>query len=147
MQAALHAVAEAGWTEIAAALADVLADPEQVRWTGGDHVGVRVVDGVEKPVVQVPYPVYSAAVERLRSALGCFVVPFAWPQWDGTQRYRAGRAIADAPATDAVRLITAVLRSERFGEGSIAGAIADGTLPAAVERLLVWHAGQQGRRA
>ena len=139
MQAALHAVPPDAWSEIAAALSEVLAEPDHLRWEGGNQVGVMVVDGVEKPVTQVPYAVYTPAVERLRSALGWFVVPYAWPDWDGIQRYRTGRGMADAPATDAVRMITAVLRSERFGEGSIGGAINDGTLPAAVRRVLVWR--------
>ena len=139
MQAALHAVPDDRWAEIAAALAEVLAEPEHLHWEGGHQVGVRVVDGVEKPVIHVPYPVYTPAVDRLRVALGWFVVPYAWPDWDGNQRYRRGQGMADAPATGAVRLITAIVRSERFGEGSIGGAIDDGTLAAAVQRVLAWH--------
>ena len=145
MQAALESVPNDRWAEIAVALAEVLAEPEHLRWDGGYQVGVRVVDGVEKPVTQMPYAVYTPAAERLRSALGWFVVPYAWPDWDGTQRYRRGTGMAAAPATHAVRMITAVLRSERFGEGSIGGAISDGTLPAAVRRVLAWHDEQRRR--
>jgi hypothetical protein len=139
MQAALDAVPDEQWAEIAAALEEVLAEPEHLHWDGGYQVGTTVVDGVEKPVTHVPYAVYTPATERLRSVLGWFVVAYAWPDWDGIQRYRRGAAMAAAPATDAVRMITAVLRSERFGEGSIDGAISDGTLPAAVRRVLAWH--------
>jgi hypothetical protein len=134
------------WEAIWSAWDEVAKDTEPLHWEGGEQVGVHVVDGVEKPVLQMPYAVYSPAVERLRGALGAIVVPFAWPQWEGVSRYRGGREVAAAPVADAVRLITAVLRSERFTDGSIAGAIEDGTLGAAVQRLRRWLDEQrQGR--
>jgi hypothetical protein len=140
----LKSVAPEHWDEIWQALADVLAEDVHLDWEGGGQVDVRVIDGEERPVFQMPYPVYSPAVDRLRTALGVLVVPFAWPQWDGVQRYRAGRGMADAPVADAVRMITAVLRSERFTDGSIAGAIDDDTLPAAVRRLRSWYDARGG---
>lgn len=140
IEALLASVPSEHWDEIAAAFDALQADAgEALHWEGGQQVGVRVVDGEERPVVQMPYAVYSPAVERLRSALGALVVPFAWPQWEGVQRYRRGRGMAQAPVADAVRMITAVLRSERFTDGSIAGALDDGTLPAAVRRVCAWY--------
>ena len=65
----------------------------------------------------------------------------AWPQWAGIERYRAGTGMDSAPVEDAVRMVTAVIRSERFGDGSIEGALRDGTLQAAVRRTLTWAAG------
>jgi Family of unknown function (DUF6508) len=135
----LRGVSSDQWDEIWSALDEVIVDPEPIRWEGGGPAGTTTINGVEHPVTSLAYPVYSAAVERLRAALGVLVVPFAWPEWDGVRRYRGGRGMAGAPAADAVRMITAVLRSERFSDGSIAGAIADDSLPAAVRRLRVWH--------
>ena len=54
----------------------------------------------------------------------------------GLLRHRGGRGMDDAPVEDAVRMATAVLRSERFSDGSIEGALRDGTLQAAVRRVL-----------
>ena len=140
----LRAVAPAYREAMWSALADVLDEDEHLHWEGGQQVGVRVVDGEERPVTQMPYAVYSAAADRLRVALGALVVPFAWPDWDGVHRYRGGQGLAEAPVADAVRMIIAVLRSERFSDGSIAGAIEDDTLPAAVRRVRAWYEAQGG---
>jgi hypothetical protein len=105
-------------------------------------VDATVADGVELPVFRMPYAEYTEAVERVRSCLGsvgAFVV-FPWSEWDGLDRLRGLSALDAAPAADAVRMLTAIIRSERFTEGSIAGAISEGTFSAAVRRLLRWHA-------
>src|SRR5687767_4385430 len=66
--AAVAAVTDARWAELSDAL-DAL-DDETVfaEWAGGHVTSTTVVDGVETPVTHVPYPVYTPAVERLRSA-------------------------------------------------------------------------------
>ena len=90
-----------------------------------------------------PWPEYSPEVDRLRSAVGAagLVVPYAWPKWAGIERHRGGRGMAEVPVEDAVRMVTAVLRSERFSDGSIDGALRDGTFQAAVRRVLRWAEG------
>jgi hypothetical protein len=140
--AALRAVPDDHWDQLWRAYAEVSNETNHLTW-GGGQVDVQIVDGVERPVMHMPYAIYSDAVERLRSALGALTVPFAWPQWDGITRYRTGRGMAAAPVADAVRMVTAVIRSERFTDGSIAGAIEDGTLPAALERLRRWYEAEQ----
>ena len=130
------------WDAIWSASAEVDDDAERVRWEGGQRRLMTDRNGVEREVTSMPYAEYSPAVDRLRVALAALMVPFAWPDWDGVQRYRDGDGLEDAPVTDAVRLIIAVLRSERFSEGSIAGAIDRGTLPAAVRRLRSWYDAQ-----
>ena len=47
--------------------------------------------------------------------------------------------MAAAPVADAARMVTAVIRGERFGDGTIAAALDDGTLLAAAARLLHWY--------
>ena len=82
-------------------------------WSGGS-------DG------QLPYPVYPRPVEELRERIGelGIVVAFDWMDWDGVRRYKDDPAsLQAAPVTDAVRLLIAILRSERFTDGSIEGAL------------------------
>jgi hypothetical protein len=44
--------------------------------------------------------------------------------WKGVLRYRDyPAALATAPVGDAVRLLTAIQRAERFGDGNIEGAL------------------------
>jgi hypothetical protein len=135
--AALDAVTGAHWAELWAAVDALEGETTFATWAGGEVVDTIVVDGVDKPVTHVPYPIYTEAVDRLRSALGAcgFIVPFDWMTWDGIARYRGGAGLADAPVADAARLIVAILRSERFGDGNIEGALRSGTLQAAIARL------------
>lgn len=140
MADALARVTAAQWSDLWEALDAVVAETTHATWAGGQVVDTVLVDGVEKPVTQVPYPVYSDAVERLRSLVGQLglIVPYDWMDWDGIHRYRGGTSMADAPATDAVRMLTAIIRSERFGDGNIEGALEDGTFQAALARLRTW---------
>jgi len=133
VEAVLRAAPAERWRGLADALAAVEAEDVHATWAGGETVA---------GVTQMPYPVYSDAVERLKSALGAVgaVVVFAWPRWEGLERYADPAALAGAPAADAARLVTAILRGERFGDGTIANAVADGRLQAAARRLLAWHA-------
>jgi hypothetical protein len=111
-------------------------------WAGGDVIGTTVVDGEERNVHQLPYPVYAEPVARVRHALGALglFVPFDWPGWAGVKRYRAHpEELADAPVGDAVRLLTAIQRSERFSDGSIEGALQSGAMQAALARLRRWY--------
>lgn len=131
IRAALAAATPEAWAELAAALAAVegLAEDDYSGW-----VGASERDGV----LTLGWPEYAPEVERLRAAVGAagLVVPFAWPGWSGIERHRGGRGIEDAPVEDAVRMVTAVVRSERFADGSIDGALRDGTLQAALRRVL-----------
>lgn len=49
-------------------------------------------------------------------------------------------AIADAPAADLFRLLTAIFRAERFCEGAFLEAAEDGTLSAITRRAAELHA-------
>lgn len=126
------------WRDLADAVTAVEAEDVHATWAGGETVG---------DATQMPYPVYSAAVERLIAALGRAgaIVVFAWPRWDGLGRYDDPAALRHAPAADAARLVTAILRGERFGEGTIANAVDDGRLPAAARRLIEWYETQAER--
>jgi hypothetical protein len=137
---ALARVTPEQWAQLTAAVEAVDAEPTYATWAGGEVVDTIVVDGVEKPVTQAPYPVYREAVQRLHTTVGQLglVVPYDWMGWEGVRLHRGGAGMADAPVADAVRMVTAIIRSERFGDGSIESALADGTFQAALGRLLRW---------
>ncbi len=100
-------------------------------WRGGQ----RGADGV----IQAPFPVYHPAVDRLVSALyqvHAVATGFDWMHWDGARRYPHAADVLTAPVADAVRLITVIVRGERFSDGRIASAIEDGRLLAAAQRVL-----------
>jgi hypothetical protein len=79
-------------------------------------------------------------VNRLSGALADagLVVPFDWMAWDGLLRYEGGHGLSTAPVADAVRVVTATIRGERFCDGNIEAALRDGLLPAALDRLRRW---------
>lgn len=86
----------------------------------------------------LPYPEYGEAVQELVAALVAVNAQpmFDWVRWSRSQRYAGGVGLAQAPVADAMRLITVILRGERFSDGTIAKAIEDGRLLAAAERIL-----------
>ena len=90
----------------------------------------------ERGVIQMPYPLYTPAVDRLRSAAGRLVVVFEWPAWAGYSAYDAPEALAAAPVHDALRMITRTLRGERFVDGALEGELDAGRFQAAVRRVL-----------
>lgn len=141
IDARLMAVADDGWDNLWAAVHRVDEETDHATWGGGEVVDTIVVDGVEQPVIQMHYVVYSDAVNELVQYLYRLglIVPFNWGAWDGSRRYWAGYGMAEAPVADAVRLITAIVRADRFYDGTIGVSIDDGTLPAALDRIRSWH--------
>jgi hypothetical protein len=129
IEARLRAAPASAWEDLWAAADAVAAEDEHVAWGGGERVG---------DAVQLPYGVYSEAVRRLLSCLGAvgLVVVFDWPAWVAAH---PDRDVDDRPVADAARLVTAICRAERVCEGTVAAALADGTLPAALRRLRRWY--------
>lgn len=93
-------------------------------------------------------PVWSdpsrAADGEVAEMLGHFhdlglVVPFDWPGWYRPDRYLAGEGLASAPVADAVRLLTAYVRGDRFCDGALLGGATDGSIPAAIGSLWGWY--------
>ncbi len=69
------------WSALWSGLDELEAEDEHMTWGGGEQVDTTVVDGVERPVLQMPYAVYGPATERTLHALyelGA-IVPFNWP--------------------------------------------------------------------
>ena len=90
--------------------------------------------------ITMPYYVFSDQARELIAALP--VMPgFAWPEWmksEEAQMLVADHArIAEASADQLVKLTTAIVRSDRFTEGSILGAFESGLLVAIARRAQV----------
>ncbi|MGV3758366.1 MAG: DUF6508 domain-containing protein [Actinomycetota bacterium] len=140
---ALEAVADDDWRALWRALDDVAGRTEHATWAGGETR--TEADG--RTVTSWPYPVYHPSVEALRSAIGGarLMVVYDWPVWPDLPRYRDEPALlADAPVADAVRMVVAVIRSERFSDGSLEGALTSGLLQTALARIRRWAA-EHGR--
>ena len=104
-----------------------------------------MVDGVEKPVIQMPYVIYSEAVFGVTAKVGALGAsqPLDWQAWGGLTRYPNGRGLDEAPVAESIRMVTAIVRADRFGEGTLLASIEDGTFMAAVDRLRCWYEEQQ----
>lgn len=145
IEARLTAATSEQWEALDAAVRAISSESELATWSRMEQAGTTTVDGVERPVYRMPYVHYAPAVDRLlgcMAAVGASLV-FDWMAWDGAERLRGPTALAAAPVADAVRMVTAIRRAERFAEGSIAATLEDGTLLAAAHRLLTWHTGRR----
>lgn len=137
----LRAAADERWEHLWDALDALALEPEKGQWAGGETVETIVVDGVEKPVIQMPFVIYSAAVfDVIAKVAGLGAShPFDWQEWDGLNRYPNGRGLSEAPVAESIRIITAIVRADRFGEGTLLANLEDGTFMTAVDRLRRWY--------
>jgi hypothetical protein len=107
-------------------------DFEIGRWQGGD----RGPDGT----IQMPWFEYSAAVDRFHHELGRdgWLRPFDWPTWIADPEH--GALLEDptriAGVDEAVlgRLLTTIIRNDRFHDGFLASAFERGVILAIVRR-------------
>jgi hypothetical protein len=147
IMAALRAGRASDWDALKVAVGALAGETDFATWAGGEVVGTTMVEGEERPVHQMPYPVYSEPVQKLLGRLGALglMVPFDWVHWEDLARYRDHPwQLETAPVSDAVRILVAVQRSERFVDGSLEGALESGLAQIAVARLLRWH-DEEGR--
>jgi hypothetical protein len=119
-----------------------------VRWFDQlDAGGERAYDyrfSVSDPgrPLPMPYPTYHAVVERILELLeeiGAVQPILDWPTWYERHQPSLPEQVAELSAADAVRLTTAIVRSERFADGVVATAIDQGVFGALLHRLLHWH--------
>ncbi len=85
------------------------------------------------------YRLSDAAEAFVRDVGGAgWIVPFDWPAWMATAEAQAlvtdHARIAGASVEELSRLLTAIVRSDRFTEGSMAGAFESGLIGAILER-------------
>lgn len=89
-------------------------------------------------VLTSAYPIYSERVRLATSALaevGAVTPAYDWMQLPPVDVPADG---ALSPA-DAMRIATAIVRGERFGDGTIGEAVMDGTLQAVLAALAAWY--------
>ncbi|HVE76912.1 MAG TPA: DUF6508 domain-containing protein [Actinomycetota bacterium] len=130
---------EEAWSQLFTAMEELARTREFGQWAGGRLE--RTEDGDEPQSIQMPYFVYSEDVLELIQAfysLGA-AVPFAWAKWHGVKTYARGRSLESAPVADAVRLLNAILRWDRFFEGGISLMLENGTFFAALARIRSWY--------
>lgn len=140
---ALKAVTPEQWLQLDAAisaLADSYAPP--ATWVSPEP-SVEVVDDTDQVVGHHGYPQYpgevTAVVDHLYQA--GLIVPFDWQSWATAQPDLRHLTIAEPVA--AVKYLTAVVRAERFSEGTIAAAIESGQF---AEALRVIQKNSRGLR-
>ena len=101
-------------------------------WEGG----AADADGV----IQMPFMTWSADVERFVDEVdrNGLVRPFDWMAWADTplghELITNADVITTASAADLVRVLTTIIRAERFGEGHIEAAFERGIVQACALR-------------
>lgn len=95
------------------------------------------VEQLEDPVVDggLMYVVYAPPMRDLLQALSPLVVPFPWMEWEERRRLQPAD-LAGRPVEDAMRMLTSLVRAERFSVGTLAQALERGLLQAVVRRIL-----------
>ncbi|MGW2180070.1 DUF6508 domain-containing protein [Streptomyces sp. NPDC001732] len=118
------------WRELREAYAALTDEDRDVRWSEGG----KQPDGTRR----MRYPLYGERLRRLvgaLSAVGAVTPAYLWQ--DNPPPVAPGDGWL-SPA-DAVRAATAVVRGERFCDGTIARAAGDGLLDAVAESLCAWY--------
>jgi hypothetical protein len=124
------------WDRLWAAVDDLEAEVESARSSGRR---LRLTSAWEPLSSSTRY---DDAVDRIVRCLYDdvhLIVPFKWPEWEQTHRYRGEHALDGAPVADAVRMVTFVLRSDHFTEATLAAALEDGVFVSALRRLRRWY--------
>ncbi len=91
-------------------------------------------------VMRMPWYDYSPDARRFMVDINRagFVQPFDWMAWASTPAVQAliadPRGVATVEAEDLRRLLTAIIRGDRFVEGHVAGAFESGMLVAIARR-------------
>lgn len=95
-------------------------------------------------VEHLPWFTFGPTADAFRVAVGrggWVIAGFDWRSWMATREGRALRdrpdAIAEASTDELAKLLTAIIRSDRFVEGSIAGAFESGLLARIARRASV----------
>lgn len=133
----IAAVTPEQWRRLAALGEQLLDEPGSAGiWKGGELLddGSRTIGFFEAGEA------LSELVSQLYEA-GLVTGVFDWPRWWSTCPYHDGEHVDVAPEADLVRLITSVVRGDRFSEGALEDYISNGALPTAVVRLAAARGG------
>lgn len=118
------------WSDLQSTYALLTDDDRKIKWGGGEKN--------ERGVIHVPFPIYDTKILKiigLLSTLHAITPAYHWVKY-GFPSYTQGVPLSTG---DAIRFATAIARSERLSEGSLANAIESGVLDAIVSSLLKWY--------
>jgi len=130
--AGLRSAPRSAWVRLLDA-ADVIALVDNYGvWRGG-----TTIEG-DDGVLEMPWVDYVDEVDRLVQAL---YEVHAIVDIDSIEMDLARQMVTCDPANviDTVRMITTIVRVDRFSEGLLLRALQDGTLPVLVRRLAAWY--------
>lgn len=77
------------------------------------------------------------------------VQPYPWMEWvdaDGKPFFDS-RDLSECSLADAIRIVTAIVRSDRFNEGHLVAEMGNGLVTAAVRRIWKWYQSAVGNNA
>ena len=89
-------------------------------------------------VLSVPYWVWHPEVHRFVQCLQDYgwIVPFAWPSWSEGSRYFESPQLIEETDTETCRkLLTVIVRQDRFVEGNVCSCIKSGLVSKILGRL------------
>lgn len=95
----------------------------------------------ENGVIQMPYVLKDPLIQEFLEFMydNHLVVVFDWGQWqEGRDWYKSENAekYNELNAETALKLLTAVIRNDRFNEGALVGAFESGDFPKIINRLV-----------
>jgi hypothetical protein len=113
---------------------------EQWRWSGSGKRPCNTQEDLPE-LITLPGFEFTPSAESFHQYCyenGWILKDFAWPAWSkspaGARLLEDPELIASADVKTLSRLLTVILRSERFTEGAIAGYWFRGTIPAILRR-------------
>ncbi len=141
LEAGLQRGSADAWQRIAAIEPALVGGQLVGRWHQPEPSTETLLDGREVRSFEMGWVDYDERVTQLADDLYAVnaVAQFDWSEWDGCTRYPGGLGLAEAHVSESVRLTTRILRGDRFSEGMLNEALGDGSLAAAVSRMLVWR--------
>jgi hypothetical protein len=133
-----NADAHANWEARLRGIVPFLARFEAPDFQFGEWEGSK---STQPGVIQMPYYTLSDEAEafvRAAAGNGWVVAGFDWPKWlqtpEATRLRDDEGALATASPDELACLLTACIRSDRFNEGSLAGAYESGLLTRILRR-------------
>lgn len=130
----INALTEQDWLELYGLYERVLAHKDNFSEIGG---GQEIVEGV----IEMPYAIEKPIVSEVRQffIIKELVVAFNWAKWDeGKAMFRVAEPdrFKNITLEDTVKLLTAIMRNDRFNDGAWARLFESGDAAKLLCRLL-----------
>jgi hypothetical protein len=131
----LRSAPRSAWMALWSAVDDLGATGLESTWRGGEP------SPDNERLIHIPWVEHSVEFGRVVVALYDVqaVAPFDWMDWYDEARYPNGEGLESAPLDDIVRMMTVVVRSDRFSEGSLKAAVDSGVFGLLLGRLRDWY--------